>query len=231
MIDDFPSLPRASGDSPIGPNTRTPIRPPGPQQRLRDAKQDRRLELTSSSIGLGLALVCTAIGISTIVMGLEFPETRIVAILGLIATIGGIGLAYRFTHGIIIAIRTSNHALPGNTSAPRPTLAHRKPSTQLELRVAAGFIGFGCGFATGLDMGTLILLVAGRTLWDLAPSTDLILLVILPMVGMFPFALIIIASDRRRWLRPYVLMTTIAWTAGTAIGFIGSGVVPHLGIG
>ncbi|GDX69734.1 hypothetical protein LBMAG38_08250 [Chloroflexota bacterium] len=189
------------------------------------------MELTSASIGLGLALVCTAIGMSTIVMGLEFPETRIVAILGLIATIGGIGLAYRFTHGIISAIRISNRAWPGNTSEPRPPLAHRKPSTQLELRVASGFIGFGCGFASGLDVGTLILLVAGRTLWDLAPSTDLILLVILPMIGMFPFALIIIASDRRRWLRPYVLMATIAWTAGTAIGFIVSGVVPHLGIG
>ncbi len=227
MIDDFPSHPRASGDSPIGPNTGKPIRPPGPAQRLQDAKQDRRLELTSASIGLGLALVCIAIGISTTVMGVEFPETRIVATLGLIATIGGVGLAYRFTHGIISATRNSSDASPRTTFTQRPILAHRKPYT----RVASGLLGVGCGIATGLDLGTLILLVAGETLWDLAPSTDLILLVILPMVGIFPLALLIIASDRRRWLRPYVFMTTLAWTAGVAIGFVGSGVVPKLGIG
>ncbi|MSQ42794.1 MAG: hypothetical protein EXR45_01090 [Chloroflexi bacterium] len=230
MTDDFPTLPRASGDTPIGPNARIPIRPPGPQQRLRDAKHDRRLELASASIGLGLALVCTAIGISTTVMGFEFPETRIVAILGLIATIGGIGLAFRFMHGVIVAVRTSSDPSPGTATTHCPTITQRKSSTQAELRVASGFIGIGCGIATGLDLGTLILLVAGRTLWDIAPTTSLILLVILPMVGIFPVALLIIASDRRRWLRPQVFITTLAWVAGTALGFVGSGVVPHLGI-
>ncbi len=230
MTDDFPPLPKATGDTPFGRNARTLVRPPGPQQRLRDAKHDRRLELTSASIGLVLAFVCSAIGICATVMGFEFPETRIVAILGAIATIGGTGLAYRFTHGIIVAFRTSGDAPNRTASIQRPTRTQHKSSTQVELRVASGVIGIGCGIATGLDLGTLILLVAGRTPWDIPPSTDLVLLAILPMVGMLPIAVIIIASNRRRWLRPHVLMTTIAWVAGTAIGFIGSGVVPHLGI-
>ncbi len=187
-------------------------RRPSSAQRRREAAIDQRLELAAAAGGFVLAIACAAGGASAALVA--WPDSRFMPViaLGLVAAIGGSALALHF-------VATAAHVLgigrPGTGDGDL---------TPPEAWIIALVIGAGGGAAVGIDVGALLLLVGGRTVWDLPPATVMLGAVVLPMVGLMPLAVAVAAAARRAWLRGPVRLALAAWVAGTVAGSIASGV-------
>ena len=148
---------------------------------------------------------------------LGIDRFAVVAILGAIAALGGSVLAAHFA---VTIARITGYAGP---SPADPALA-----VPLETWLVAILLGGIGGGATGIDLGTLVLIVGGRTPWDLPPATTMTAVVALPLVGLLPLAVAVGAAARRAWLRRPVLVAGVTWLAGSVAGTIVSGVWSHL---
>jgi hypothetical protein len=136
---------------------------------------------------------------------------------GAIAAVGGSLLAMHFAVTIARIAGFIGHT-PEDPATAVPT----------EIWLIALAVGGVGGGATGVDVGTLVLIVGGRTLWDLPPATTMVAVVVLPLVGIFPLAIATFAAARRIWLRRPVLVAGATWVAGTVVGTFASGVWSHL---
>lgn len=190
---------------------------PTPAQRRREAIIDRRLELASASGGLALAGACAAAGAWSLSAAWGIDRFTVVAILGGVAGVGGTVLAAHFA--VTIARITGFIGRPPSD----PTTA-----VPPEAWLFAVVIGAGGGGATGVDLGTLVLIVGGRTPWDLPPATTMVAVVALPIVGLIPLALAVGAASRRVWLRRPALLAGATWLVGSVAGIVASGVLAHL---
>jgi hypothetical protein len=192
-------------------------RRPTAAQRRREAITDRRLELASAGGGLVLALACAAAGTWSLSAAWGNDRFAVVAMLGAIAAVGGSVLA---THFAVTIARITGFAgqSPADPSSAVP------PETWL----FAILLGVISGGATGFDLGTLVLIVGGRTPWDLPPATTMTAVVALPLVGLLPLAVAVGAAARRAWLRRPVIVAGVTWLAGSVAGTIASGVWSHL---
>lgn len=192
-------------------------RRPTPAQRRREASIDRQLELASAGGGLTLAALCAVAGAWSLSAAWGIDRFALVATLGAVAAVGGSILA---THFAITIAR-----IAGFTGRPPTSTEPAVPPEAWFLAIAIGGIGGG---ATGVDLGTLVLIVGGRTLWDLPPATTMLAVVALPLIGMVPLAIAIGAAARRAWLRRPALVAGATWLAGSVAGTIASGVWSHL---
>lgn len=186
-------------------------------QRRREAVIDRRLELAAASGGLTLAASCAAAGAWSLSTAWGIDRFAVVAILGAVAGVGGSILSAHFA--ITIA------RLTGIIGGPDADGATAVPPEAWLIAVVIGAMGGG---ATGIDLGTLVLIVGGRTLWDLPPITTMTAVVVLPLVGLIPLAIAIGAAARRAWLRRPVFLAGATWLAGAVAGTVASGVLAHL---
>ncbi|MFM7198901.1 MAG: hypothetical protein ACKO2D_13625 [Chloroflexota bacterium] len=217
-MDDFAPLAPEMRGSDLRPGSQAVgRRRPTPAQRRREATIDRRLELASAGGGLVLALACATAGAWSLSAALGIDRFAVVAILGAIAALGGSVLAAHFA---VTIARITGYAGP---SPADPALA-----VPLETWLVAILLGGIGGGATGIDLGTLVLIVGGRTPWDLPPATTMTAVVALPLVGLLPLAVAVGAAARRAWLRRPVLVAGVTWLAGSVAGTIVSGVWSHL---
>jgi hypothetical protein len=188
-----------------------------PAQRRRESLIDRRLELASASGGLIVAATCAAAGAWSLSAAWGVDRFAVVAVLGFITAFGGTVLAAHFA----IAIARVTGFIGRRPADPATAVPP-------EAWLIAIVIGGAGGGATGIDLGTLLLVVGGRTLWDSPPATTMIAVVVLPLIGLVPLAVGIGAAARRAWLRRPVLLASATWLAGSVVGTIASGVLSHL---
>lgn len=192
-------------------------RPSTPAQRRRESLVDRRLEIAAATGGITLAATCGVVGAWAASAAWGVDHFTVVAILGVIAACGGAVLTAHFA----VTIGRITGVLGGPTGAT----VHGVPPEAWLIAVVLGGVG---GAATGIDLGTVILIVGGRTLWDLPPATTMVAVVVLPIIGLLPLSMGVGAAARRAWLRRPVLLASATWLAGAVAGAIGSGVLSHL---
>ena len=200
-----------SGAQPSGRRRTTPA------QRRREAIIDRRLELTSAGGGLALAGACAAAGAWSLAAAWGVDRFTVIAVLGGVAAVGGTLLAAHFAITFARII--------GFIGRPPSDPTTAVPPEAWPFAIVIGAVGGG---ATGIDLGTLILIVGGRTPWDLPPATTMMAVVVLPIIGLVPLALAVGAASRRVWLRRPALLAGATWLAGSVAGIVASGVLAHL---